>query len=389
MTFKKIIGKLHLWLGLGSGLVVVFLGVTGCMLAFEKEIESLQSFRYVERQEKPFLPPSALYAVATKALPGKKAHGVTYLGPTQAVIVSYYDLDYYYLAFINPYTGELQKLKNMDQDFFRIVINGHFYLWLPPTIGQPIVASATLIFFVMMVTGIILWWPRNKAAAKQRFSIKWSASFKRKNYDLHNVLGFYMSWITIFIAITGLVWGFQWFARSLYFVSSGGKQLVEFYESPSAQGGKPAAGTAPAIDQLWDRFRGELKPGAYVEVHFPGSDTSSIEVAINPDANTYWKTDYRYFDQYTLQEIKVNHLFGRYKDASAADKIIRMNYDVHVGQILGLPGKILAFCGSMIAASLPITGFLIWRGRRRKKAVSLQGSATALSRNADAVLKTL
>ncbi len=368
MTFKKIIGKLHLWLGLASGLIVVFLGVTGCILAFQKEFESLQSFRYVERQEKPFLPPSALYETAVKALPGKKAHGVSYLGPTQAAVVSYYDIDYYYLAFINPYTGELLKLKDMDRDFFRIVVNGHFYLWLPENIGQPIVASATLVFVVMLISGIILWWPRNKAAVKQRFTIKWSASFKRKNYDLHNVLGFYMSWIAIFIALTGLVWGFEWFANSVYYVSSGGKKLVPFEESFSAPGGQLEAGAKPAIDQLWDRFKSELKPGTYVEVHFPASDTSAIEVAVNPDADTYWRADYRYFDQYTLQEITVNHMYGRFKDASVADKIVRMNYDVHVGQILGLPGKILAFCGSLIAASLPITGFLIWRGRRRKKA---------------------
>ena len=87
----------------------------------------------------------------------------------------------------------------------------------------------------------------------------------------------------------------------------------------------------------------------------------------NRDASTYWKTDYRYFDQYTLQEIPVTHLDGRYKDATIADKIVRMNYDIHTGQVLGLPGKILAFFASLIAASLPITGFYIWWGRKKKK----------------------
>jgi len=44
-----------------------------------------------------------------------------------------------------------------------------------------------------------------------------------------------------------------------------------------------------------------------------------------------------------------------------------MNYDIHVGAILGLPGKIMAFCASLIAASLPVTGVYIWWGRRHKK----------------------
>jgi uncharacterized iron-regulated membrane protein len=44
-----------------------------------------------------------------------------------------------------------------------------------------------------------------------------------------------------------------------------------------------------------------------------------------------------------------------------------MNYDIHTGAIIGLPGKILAFFASLIAASLPVTGFMIWLGRRNKK----------------------
>ncbi len=57
---------------------------------------------------------------------------------------------------------------------------------------------------------------------------------------------------------------------------------------------------------------------------------------------------------------------GTFKDAKLADKIVRMNYDIHVGAVLGIPGKLLAFFGSLIAASLPVTGFIIWWGRRKK-----------------------
>ena len=39
-----------------------------------------------------------------------------------------------------------------------------------------------------------------------------------------------------------------------------------------------------------------------------------------------------------------------------------MNYDIHVGNILGFPGKVLAFFASLIAASLPITDFKLWWG---------------------------
>jgi uncharacterized iron-regulated membrane protein len=38
---KKINAWLHLWLGLASGVVVIVLGITGCILVFEQEIKSL------------------------------------------------------------------------------------------------------------------------------------------------------------------------------------------------------------------------------------------------------------------------------------------------------------------------------------------------------------
>jgi uncharacterized iron-regulated membrane protein len=63
-------------------------------------------------------------------------------------------------------------------------------------------------------------------------------------------------------------------------------------------------------------------------------------------------------------------MYGKLKDTKLADKIARMNYDIHVGAVLGLPGKIMAFFASLFAASLPVTGFLIWWGRRNKKPVA-------------------
>ncbi len=102
-------------------------------------------------------------------------------------------------------------------------------------------------------------------------------------------------------------------------------------------------------------------------MHPPETDSSSIAANANLDEGTYWKTDYRYFDQYTLKEKKVAHIFGKLEDAKTADKLMRMNYDIHTGAILGLPGKIFAFLISLLIASLPVTGFMIWYGRRNKK----------------------
>ena len=44
-----------------------------------------------------------------------------------------------------------------------------------------------------------------------------------------------------------------------------------------------------------------------------------------------------------------------------------MNYDIHIGAIGGIAGKIIAFLVSLLTASLPVTGVLLWYGRNYKK----------------------
>lgn len=379
MRIKKIIGKVHLWLGFTSGLIVFIIAITGCLYAFQTEISELtqSSFRNVAAQNAPYLLPSQIKEIAEKKLPGKHVHSVQYGLKDRASVVTFFSFGedaYYYSVYVNPYSGEVLQVKNMDRDFFRIVLMGHYYLWLPEAVGQQVAIYATIIFVVMMITGLVLWWPRNKAAAKQRFSIKWSAAWRRKNYDLHNVLGFYMTWIAIIMAITGLIFGWQLLANAIYKGAGGKKSLT--YAEPFSDTTKLAivktppplgeAGRGP-VDQLWLRMQQENKNAETIDMHFPAEPKGSIEVAVNTDADTYWKSDYRFFDQYTLKELPVDHIYGQFKDAKAADKLLRMNYDIHVGAILGLPGKILAFFASLIAASLPVTGFMIWWGRRKKK----------------------
>jgi len=366
MRLKKLIGKIHLWLGLSSGLVVVLLGVTGCILAFETEIRSLtEPFRKVRVEDKVLLPPSALKSIADKHLVYGKALGIEYPGVGKAAVAAYYDEENYELVFMNPYSGEVLKHKNMPDDFFRIILDGHFYLWLPHDIGQTIAASATLVFLFMMISGLILWWPKNKAARKQRFSIKWTARWRRKNYDLHNVLGFYMTWVCIFIAITGLVFGFQWFAKSVYWVSSGGETMVE-HKHPLSDTTQNSSFQNIA-DHLWQEHRKDVLENESIGVYLASLSTDPVEIVVNHRPGTYYNSDFYHYDQYTGKELPVFDAYaGKFKDATVADKIVRMNYDIHVGAIIGLPGKIMAFFASLIASSLPITGFYIWWGRRRK-----------------------
>lgn len=365
---RKVVRFIHLWLGLISGVVVFILAITGCIYAFQSEIQdSVQDYRYVSPQAKTYLSPNAIGLIAQQSLPDKHLHSVSYSTADRSAVVSFYQFDpeYYYLVYINPYDGQILKVKNMDEDFFRFILLGHYYLWLPPTIGQPIAAISTLIFFLLIISGIFLWFPRNKNAIKQRFRIKWGLSWKRLNYDLHSVIGFYASWGAVIFCITGLVMGFTWFAEG-YYECITDKEYELYYESFSSSATKNEQENS--ITTLWQRHTHELPYEGVYEIHFPETDSSSIAVSMNPDASTYWQTDYRYFDAQTLDEKELKHLYSRYhENASNGEKLMRMNYDIHTGGIWGFGGKLLAFVFSLAIASLPVTGVLMYLGRKKSK----------------------
>jgi hypothetical protein len=70
MTFRKLIGKLHLWLGLGSGVIVFIVSITGCLYVFETEIRSLYEYPFTQVQpvKQPLLSVSELRNIGKKAL---------------------------------------------------------------------------------------------------------------------------------------------------------------------------------------------------------------------------------------------------------------------------------------------------------------------------------
>jgi uncharacterized iron-regulated membrane protein len=368
---KKIFHKLHLWLGLASGLLVFIIAVTGALYAFKDEIQNSGSYHDVQKQEKAFLLPSQLQSIAEETLPGKTLHSIKYNGNKHAAEASFYGYNptYYYIVYLDPYTGQVQKVKDMDKDFFRFIMQGHYYLWLPPQVGHPLVACATLVFFLVLLSGLIIWIPKNRNALKNRVWFRWKKGTKwpRINLDLHVVGGLYVSIFALIFSITGLVWGFQWFAQSYYKLAGGKKSLVYSDVSPYKHSTDSIRNTGNAVDRVWLLMLHEYPQAASIEVHPPHTDSTTIAANANQRDGKYWKTDYRYFDQHSLKEVPVSHIYGRYADAHVADKLFRMNYEIHTGAILGLPGKIFACLMSLCIASFPITGFILWWEKRVKK----------------------
>ena len=370
-NLKNKIRKFHLWLGLGSGIIVFIVSLTGALYAFKVEIESALEEKYVISTEgKKKLPPSKLKELAENKLPKKKVHAIQYHEVNKPSTVIFYNADpsYHYTVSLNPYNGKILEIKDENQGFFHFIYQGHMYLWLPPVIGQTIVASGTLLFLFLIISGIILWFPKKKKEIRKKICFQWkeTSKWKRKNFDLHSILGFYVSIVALVFIITGLVWGFPWFGY-LYYKTIGGDKSV-IYQDPISIKTKVLSKNqdSPSIDKAYYIMKSQNPTAMSIEIHPPETDSTSIACNANSEKETYWKTDYRYFDQYNLEEKQVDNIWGRFTTADNSDKLLRMNYDIHTGAIAGLAGKTFAFLISLIIASLPVTGFLIWWGRKNK-----------------------
>ncbi len=270
------------------------------------------------------------------------------------------EIDYNFNLYLDPYTGIVSKYEDRTFEFFNLVVWLHWSLFLRNDIGQPIVGIAVIIFVISLITGLVLWWPRNKAATKQRVWSRWKPTtrWKRKNYDLHNIAGFYTLILALLIALTGLVWAFDWFEDGVKWLANGGKTIENkervFSDTTQITAQYP-------IDKVYQSVRQDYPEAESYYLSFPQKQAATYYVYVNNGG--VMKRVTAQYDQFTGERLTLS----TFSDKSNGEKVHSLNYDIHVGSILGLPGKILAFLASLVSASLPITGFYIWWGRRKKK----------------------
>ncbi|MFH6991983.1 PepSY-associated TM helix domain-containing protein [Flavobacterium sp. FlaQc-48] len=364
MGFKTQIRFLHKWLGLISGLIVFIVSMTGCLFCFHDEIKDItrKEWRLVEPQNKPFMFPSVLQEKAKEILPDYKQSMVSFYGKNRSVIVyTYSGAENRYLYF-NPYTGEYLKTENPETDFFIIVEYIHLYLLLPDYIGKHIIGGATIIFILLLISGIIQWWPKKKKDLKRSLSVKWSAKWRRVNYDWHNTSGFYISIVAMVIAITGLTFTYEWIGDGIYKTFNfGGDKALET-KTPIIDTTTFEYNTSAAIDRALYHTMKKNPEAEMFYVLLPQKKGDIINTGAYPHTLRYDHQSNYYFHPYHGELIQ-SQTFNK---KSLGLQVVEMNYGIHTGQILDLPGKIIAFIASLIAAALPVSGFVIWYGRRKK-----------------------
>ncbi|MEB0248558.1 MULTISPECIES: PepSY-associated TM helix domain-containing protein [unclassified Mucilaginibacter] len=365
--FKKALLFCHRWLGLISGLVVFIVSITGCIFCFQDEIQdAIYDYRTVQNTGKPYVQPSQLINEVKKAYPKASPDFIYYYGAGRpAGVLANLGKEGYEYVFLDPYTGKITYHEKPQTNFFIIVEYIHLYLLLPPAIGKWIVGVSVIIFMVIMVTGLILWWPKRKTDRKRSFTIKWGGRWRRVNYDLHNVLGFYATAIAMILAISGLAIAFEPVSKAIYATANVGTNIKykdEVSEPKSDSLKKAGLAKQPVIDIAFAHARQQSPKAEMFLIHNDPAVSGAIGVGAYPESMHYASASGYEFDKYNGKLLKTY----AYDKKSPGLKLNEMNYDIHVGQIFGLATKIIAFLVSLICASLPVTGFIIWLGKRKK-----------------------
>lgn len=372
--FRRINEWLHLWLGLASGLVVFIVCLTAAVWVFRDEITGFTETegRVAVRTGGAFLAPSILREQADRYLLSNRDSAlsllsVVYETPGKAAVLTYGNLTdkVYKNIFLDPYNAKVLHDDGGEmsgtQKFMIFLRAGHRFLWLNPKIGSPIVGASCIIFGITLITGLIWWYPNkwNKSTRAKSFKIKWNAKWKRLNIDLHNVLGFYAFLVALILTITGIYYTFDWFERGYHWLLTGGKPRLERFQPGHSLPRKDLKPMAHADDSLWQRYVN--KGYERVTILYPKNAQDTYTVFKQLRAGVWYNGGRYSYDQYTLAKVKQTPDFER---LSPGEKIYQMNFELHVGNIGGLITKIMASLASLIGASLPVTGFIIWYNRK-------------------------
>lgn len=366
ITVKKVINKLHLWLGMTTGAVVFIVSITGAIYVFEEEINralEIGVYKSVETQNKRFLSPSEIREIVDSTVKDTISYmNVTvYPSGDRANIVWVKNTKRKYIGIAqNPYSGNIIHHFSYNITFWAVIISLHTSL-LIPEIGSTIVSISTIVYIALLASGLYLWFPKKKLSTRLR--IKWAANPKRVNYDIHSVLGFYCTWIAIFIGITGLVMSYEWMEESVYWLVSGFTHKPAISEVRSAP--HSLTNRNDKVDstfrKILSRYNNNIKQYFF---EYPTDSLSPYTLKINTE-NGFWVNS---FDEYFINprdgKVLQNRLYG---NKTIGTKVNDANLNIHTGSILGITGKCVAFFVSLVSASSPVTGFLIWWGRRNKK----------------------
>ncbi|MEC9442754.1 MAG: PepSY-associated TM helix domain-containing protein [Myxococcota bacterium] len=349
--------QIHLWLGMVSGIIVTIVCLTGAMLSFEEEIvHATHPELYTVEVSGERMPLEDLSRRVSEEYKDVDVGSFSISPePTRSVEVSVGRGD---TIFVNPYSGEVLGRRVYRETAFFTVFSLHRWL-LAGKVGKMIVGSATLMFCIIVLTGIWVWWPKSMRMLRRRLKVKTNGGSKRLVFDLHVSVGIYVAIFLFIMGFTGLRWSFEWFEQGLYVVTNSKKERTKPPEPLET-----AKAESIPYDEALRVGQEVLGPAKSYRISIPSEKSPVYAIRAVPDDAAHAKaSDTVYIDPVEGSLLRRD----RFEARSGGDRLKSTFYALHTGEIYGMWTRILAFLAALIGATMPLTGALIWWNKRSPK----------------------
>lgn len=375
-TIKAVLLQVHSIAGLVLALLLALIALTGAIMSFEDEIvDHLNAgIMRVTSREMPALMPDDLIARLKAAQDVGKVSAVTLSSAPAAAVHVRFARDEHggrpASLYVDPYDAHVLGSPR-GEAFFATVRRLHRWLLIPGDAkgwGRPITGTVALGLVVMLVSGLVLRWPRRAGSVKIWLKPNLGLSGRGLHRSLHAVIGTWVLPVYLVITLTGLWFSFEWYKDGVAWLLAR-PQIIAAKMQPKMPPKSPrAAGRAePAqpigFDQAWTTFQREegdrfskalltlpAGPGTVMRIRSWGKDRT-LEAT---------RDEFR-IDAATGQLVSAE----RYDDKTSGEKIIAAIYDIHRGAILGWPGKLVFMIAAVSMPLFSVTGILLYLSRRK------------------------
>lgn len=370
---KRLFRKIHLWLALPFGLIIIVICLTGAILIFEKEITQLVRWEafHLEEGDAEALPIGDLIYKVQKSLNDeRKVRSVTVTNhPRHAYTVSF-PQPRWNSYYVNQYTGEV-ICEAGKLPFFGYVMRLHRWLldsakpdggvfW-----GRIIVGVSTIAFILSMIAGVIIWWPKNWRMLKRRFKIRTRLGRNLFWFDLHNTSGAVSFLVLVAMGLTGLNWSFSGYRKG-FLALLGFKPGEVEWRGRRGQGHGARRNRAMQDETYlsWERALEEFRT-KHPDVEKDVMVSKGVLSVQSSKLGNIRASDQYFFDE--RSGLLTSARLAR--DLPRAEGIKGWIYSVHTFSFLGLVGKIIGFAAVVLGVVVVCSGYVMWWNRvaRHKK----------------------
>ena len=364
--------EVHSIAGLALALLLALIALTGATMSFEDEIVDLLNaeIMHVAPRATPALLPDELVSRLTAAPDtGKVAAMILSSDPSAAVHIRFARDEQGARPsslYVDPYDGSVLGVPR-GEEFFTMVRRLHRWLLIPGDAkgwGRQITGAAALGLIVMLVSGLVLRWPRRASSVKMWLKPNLGLSGRGLHRSLHAVIGTWVLPIYLVMTLTGLWYSFDWYKDGVVWLLSrphvaAAKMQPKQPRSPSRS--EPAQPVG--FDRAWSTLQREESGGfARAQLALPAGPGTVMRIRSWPkDSRLDTVRDEFRIDAVTGRMISAE----RYADKTLGEKTIASVLDIHRGAVLGWPGRLAFMIAAVLMPLFAVTGVLLYLSRRK------------------------